>query len=382
MTSTADDDQPQTFPDLMEAFCEERDGGRHNLLIREAISYLEPFLLPGPSNRVASEFGKSLAAIPFFKTVVTTNWDPLLERALDVLVPITEDRDLAFWDDRKKQVLKIHGCITRPHSIVATRGDYEACVGANPLVFNKLRDLMATKTFLFTGYSLKDLDFRGIWSSITGILGQFSKLAYALDPHASDEDIGYWGERGIHIFRLDAVQFLHELRKHLAKSGLIPSETQISFLMRERQRIVQVHLRNRQDSDGALISAMYQDGLIHELDEILDSVQLGTRKVSDFENELGFILNCLKAAQRSSDPIEIAYYAGRYTAISAYFETNKSQIPTYFHPYRLEPLTKFVIGSRWNRRPHRVPKSTSKLPHALDAVSLVCGDCAGLLHSR
>ena len=97
-------------------FCEERDGGHHNVLIREAIRYIEHFLLPGPANQVATEFSRQLATIPFFKVVLTTNWDPLLERALDVSVPITQGRDLGFWDDRKKQVVKIHGCITRPHS--------------------------------------------------------------------------------------------------------------------------------------------------------------------------------------------------------------------------------------------------------------------------
>jgi hypothetical protein len=383
-TSAKKSSDIQTFPDLMQLFCDERDGGHHNLLIREAINYLEPFLLRGPANRVATEFSRSLAAIPFFKTIVTTNWDPLLERALDVLVPITEDRDLAFWDDQKKQVLKLHGCITRPHSIVATRSDYEACVNANALVFNKLRDLMATKTFLFTGYSLEDADFREVWESITGRLGQFSKLAFALDPNASDENVNYWERQGILIFRIDDVQFLHKLRKHLVKKGLIPSELLMSFLMRERRRIVQLHLRNNQNSDGALSSAMYQDGLIHELDDILDSVQLGTKKHEDFENELGYTLNKLKMMQKRKNPIEIAYWSGRYIAIDAYFEADRKQIPPYFHPYRLEPLNKLVKGRIWNSSSRRPAKSSrkSRLTQDISTVSLVCNECAKKLHQR
>jgi hypothetical protein len=207
MTSL-DEAGPDTFPAVMQTFCNERDGGHHNLLIRQAIHYIEHFLLPGPANQVASQFSRQLATIPFFKVVLTTNWDPLLERALDVLVPMTQDRDLAFWDDHKKQVVKVHGCITRPHSIVATQSDYESCVETNTLLFNKVRDLMATKTFLFTGYSLKDADFREIWDTITSRLGHFSKLAYALDPFASDEDIDYWTQRGIKIYRVADTQSL------------------------------------------------------------------------------------------------------------------------------------------------------------------------------
>ena len=44
-------------------------------------------------------------------------------------------------------------------------------------IFNKLKDLMATKTFIFVGYSLRDSDFREVWEGITKSLGRFAKLA-------------------------------------------------------------------------------------------------------------------------------------------------------------------------------------------------------------
>jgi len=112
---------PPPFPDLMEYFCRQMDGGRHNRLIREAVSRIEQFSVPGEENVFATMFSDELAAIPYFDRFVTTNWDPFLERSLEILIPMVEDRDVAFWDDRKRQVLKIHGCITRPYSIVARR---------------------------------------------------------------------------------------------------------------------------------------------------------------------------------------------------------------------------------------------------------------------
>jgi len=350
MTSLADESHPG-FPEVMEKFCAERDNGHHNLLIREAISYLEPFCLSGPASRAASEFGRHVAAIPFFKIIVTTNWDPLLERALDVLVPITEDRDLAFWDDHRKQVLKLHGCITRPHSIVATQQDYEQCVRNNKILFNKLRDLMATKTFLFTGYSLRDDDFREIWDSITMTLGRFAKSAYALDPSASDEEIADWAKRGISIFRFNDVQFIQELRKHFVGARLVPADKLVAFLMRERGRVLRIHMSNNQDSDGELMSAMYQDGLLYALDDILDSIQLGTRTQEDFENDLGVTVNYVREARKAKDSIEIAYSSGRLIAISAFFEGEANELPTYFHPYKLTPISKLVKGRVWKRVP-------------------------------
>ncbi len=385
-STSFDDSEVRTFPEVMQKFCDERDGGHHNLLIREAIRYIEHFLLPGPDNRVASEFSRQVATIPFFKIVLTTNWDPLLERAMDVLVPMTQDRDVAFWDDRKKQVVKIHGCITRPHSIVATQGDYESCVTNNAILFNQVRALFATKTFLFTGYSLKDADFRELWESITSRLGQFSKLAYALDPFATNDDIEYWSKRGISIFRIRDVQFIDALRNHFVHSGLMPSERFIRFLMRERSRIVKVHLALEQNSDGAMASAMYQDGLLHELDDTLDAIRLGTKRQQDFQSELGFSLKQIKNAKKQRDPIEIAYWCGRNAVLSAYLEAGQEEIPTYFHPYNVTPIRRLVKGRIWDRikSPHVHAGDDDGSPQVVSSNGepffAVCKHCAELLH--
>lgn len=84
------------FPDLMEYFCEHLDGGRHNRLIREALSRIERFSIPGDDHTFAIMFGEELAEVPYFTRFVTTNWDPFLERSLETLISIVEDRDLGF----------------------------------------------------------------------------------------------------------------------------------------------------------------------------------------------------------------------------------------------------------------------------------------------
>jgi hypothetical protein len=151
-----------SFPDLMEYFCDRVDGGHRNRLIREGIDRINSFSVPGEARNEATTFPDALARIPYFDCIATTNWDPFLERSMGILVPVAEDRDLAFWDGSKRQILKIHGCITRPYTLVATRADYDACMLRNPLVFNKLRDLIATKTLIFVGYSMRDSDFRSL----------------------------------------------------------------------------------------------------------------------------------------------------------------------------------------------------------------------------
>jgi len=139
----------QSFPEVMQYYCEKLDGSRKNRLIREIIEWIELFSAEGEPNRHATDFFREISRIPFLRTFITTNWDPFCERILNVLVPMVEDKDIPFWDENKRQILKIHGCVTRPHTIVATTDDYDKCVKdrSGGAIFTKLRDLMATKTF-------------------------------------------------------------------------------------------------------------------------------------------------------------------------------------------------------------------------------------------
>jgi hypothetical protein len=278
---------------------------------------------------------------------VTTNWDPFLERALDVLVPMVEDRDLAFWDDSKRQVLKIHGCITRPHSIVATQSDYDACMKANVLIFNKLKDLMATKTFLFVGYSMRDADFQEVWTGITATLGHFTKLAYAVDIDATPDIISSWKDRGIELVKTSDILFVRALRQKLERDDLIPSEKLLDFMRGEHNQITSTHINMGQESDGKLASAMYQDGLLHALDEVLTSTALGAEKKQDFENDLTRAKQTLEQMRRKHDPIEIAYFTGRVEILKRFCHRSTAKISQYFHPYRMRPSRRLVRGDKF-----------------------------------
>jgi hypothetical protein len=348
-------DRP-SFPELMQYFCDKMDSGHHNRLIREALSRIEEFCVrDSEANGNATAFTNQLAQIPYFNRFVTTNWDPFLERSLDVLVPMVEDRDLAFWDDYKRQVLKIHGCITRPYSIVATQTDYDRCMGRNRLIFNKLRDLMTTKTFLFAGYSMRDPDFKKIWESISGPLGHFANLAYALDPNATDEQKAFWRERGIEIFKSTDLMFIRSLRERMEHEDLVPTDYFLDFLHRERRRIVEIHLKMGQTSDGRMSSAMYQDGLLHEIDSIFSSTALGTMKKEDFEKDYGEKRGWLNKAWKAEDWVEIAYRSGRIEVLDRFNNREKSKIPAFFHPYKLAPTQNLVKGKDF-----KIPKSISK----------------------
>jgi hypothetical protein len=103
-----------------------------------------------------------------FSAWVTTNYDKLLERAYaDVKggFPKTlthKDTEalgrLLF--DGGQFILKAHGDIDRPETVVLTSRDYSEIIHANPAFNEIFSGLLLTKALFFVGYSLSDPDFR------------------------------------------------------------------------------------------------------------------------------------------------------------------------------------------------------------------------------
>ncbi len=349
----------QSFPEVMQYYCQKVDGGRKNRLIREIIEWLEFYTAEGEPNRDVTGFFREIARIPFFRTIVTTNWDPFCERTVNLLVPMVEDQDIPFWDENKRQVLKIHGCVTRPHTIVATLEDYNACMKdrSRGAIFTKLRDLMATKTFVFVGYSIKDPDFKLIYDEVINNLGPFRRGAYVIDPNPKEDSIKDWETRGVKILKVSGLVFAWELIKHLEKDKLIPSKELISYFEKQLYRIIDIHMRtsDKQELVGAFSSAMYQDGLIHSLEHLIENSRTG-KLMKDFIEELADCQKTLdkywravtryEKKQKTDKPnfaiIEVAYWSGRVEALKRFISNNKRAIPAFFSPYALKPVKRMA----------------------------------------
>ncbi|MGA2483970.1 MAG: hypothetical protein ABSF92_12725 [Candidatus Acidiferrales bacterium] len=93
-----------------------------------------------------------------------------------------------------------------------------------------------------------------------------------------------------------------------------------------------------------MASAMYQDGLLHALQDVLTSTTLGIKKKEDFEIDYREAEHRLTQMLRQHDAIEIAYWSGRFEVIRRFVKRTKGPIPAYFHPYRARPLTKLIKG--------------------------------------
>lgn len=147
--------------------------------------------------------------------VITTNYDRLLEQTLTALrrhpqtvvrqeeVARTGSRDgvhvVKFHGDADRIVLpKVDGSAapdacenstpasvpsaraTNPEDdIILTRSDYEAFFENRPVMAALLQGLLLNRTFFFVGYSLRDPNFRQIYSQVARMLKAAKRPAYA-----------------------------------------------------------------------------------------------------------------------------------------------------------------------------------------------------------
>lgn len=98
----------------------------------------------------------ALTAMPLH-TVITTNYDHFLEQILGR--EAVHGLNIALHNEGTKgNVIKIHGCISDPASIVLLPEDYAGYSIKHRYIFSKLLTYFAEHTILFVGYSLSDPD--------------------------------------------------------------------------------------------------------------------------------------------------------------------------------------------------------------------------------
>ena len=181
-----------------------------------------------------------LLASMMIREAVTTNYDRLYEKAVSgrrgrlTVIPGPEAVEGNSW------LLKLHGSIDTPSSIVLSREDYETAARRGALR-GLLQAMLLTRHMLFVGYSLSDEDFHSVMNDVRMAAGSGRKLGTALTlfkdplfedlwdtdldivtvsaPSAIDEDNQAAAGRLVQIF-LDLVAFkAADMSGYLLASG-------------------------------------------------------------------------------------------------------------------------------------------------------------------
>ncbi|TNJ43380.1 SIR2 family protein [Phaeobacter sp. B1627] len=103
--------------------------------------------------------------------IITTNWDFLLEEIFPEYRVFIGQEELLFSNPQAiAEIYKIHGCASRPKSLVLTEEDYVDFEGKNPYLAAKLITLFIEHPIFFIGYSVTDPHIQSIFFSIAECL--------------------------------------------------------------------------------------------------------------------------------------------------------------------------------------------------------------------
>jgi hypothetical protein len=159
-----------------------------------------------------------IAALPFNK-IITTNWDNLLEealrQALKPFVKVVRDSDIAFADEEKVLLIKLHGSVEQKDTLVITGDDYYDVFYRLPEIAKVVGAYFATRTILFLGFGLADEDFRRLYHEVVRHLGRHKRRAYAVQLHPGDLVVKYWEHKNVQVIGCDATEFLEEVERRL-----------------------------------------------------------------------------------------------------------------------------------------------------------------------
>lgn len=120
------------------------------------------------------------------KTVWTTNYDCLLERAFsdrNVRVITSEDTLKHPHSNADLEIVKLHGCArTAAQGIVLTQSDYDCFLDEKPKLAQRLREAIMNRCILFLGYSYHDPNIQAIMTQAYQMMGRATGLHYILLP--------------------------------------------------------------------------------------------------------------------------------------------------------------------------------------------------------
>jgi hypothetical protein len=206
-----------TAPDLAQYYLNEHGKNRLVTRLREELNTFH--LRPTPSH---AELARVRVPV-----MVTTNFEDLLEQALHQaqrpFTLVVEDYEVAFADQRRLLLVKLHGDLNRPDSIVLTSSDYERYLVKKPALSRQIAQILQSRTVLFIGYSVSDNNLRAILTQVRDEAGEFARNLFTVQFEAPPLVVKELERRGLKVINLpagpDRIEqlrvWLHELNEQV-----------------------------------------------------------------------------------------------------------------------------------------------------------------------
>lgn len=195
-------------------FLKGRSGGR-NLLI-STLKQLMTFEKKDISDHI------SLAKIPHFHHIFTTNYDTLLEEAYQIANinrnVVRNDAGCTYINTTWPSIYKIHGDLDEPNGIILSSSDYDRYFNKvrNPNLWGLAKSCFLKDAIVFIGYSLNDVNIIDIIERIQNAVGENHKPYFLIAPGFDKKRRTRLGKLGVEYFDAVGKDFLDELNKILA----------------------------------------------------------------------------------------------------------------------------------------------------------------------
>lgn len=148
-----------------------------------------------------SEYSEEVALLAKLNVdgVITTNWDMFVEQLFPEYKTYIGQKELLFQNPQEiGEIYKIHGCSTKPNSLVLTDSDYEKFNEKNTYLAAKLITVFVEHPVVFIGYSISDENISSLLKAISSCIGRenieklrrnlifIQRLADGEEPNISD----------------------------------------------------------------------------------------------------------------------------------------------------------------------------------------------------
>jgi hypothetical protein len=140
--------------------------------------------------------------------IFTTNYDRLIELAYerwgqDLAISSTPEAFLAQRAERPaRHLIKLHGDIDEPKTIVLTRDDYARSRLARAEMFRHLAQEARFSSFLFVGFSLHDPTFNLIRDDARMVMGDSLPKSYLVQQERDPVMARFLEDLGVHVIEL------------------------------------------------------------------------------------------------------------------------------------------------------------------------------------
>ena len=330
-----------SFPELMEKYSN-LDDGRRRLVqkIQKRFDYIESFSF---LERQTTRFHKELATLYPIKTIITTNWDLYFEKYCNAISFISNE-DMAFWDDNKRSVLKIHGSISNYGTIIATTNDYKEAEESlhKGLLGSKLKSILAEKNIIFIGYSYSDTDFQEIYNFVQSSIGKFNKQSYVITPFEAEAK--KFNELGFKPIITDGTYFIEEIKIRAIKEKKIFSDSiyedaeWLLELLNEEHNKIHSSI-NIKEYPHIIYSMAYQDGMMDGLERALNFKASGEYSHPCYLNGIADMYDKILDGKIDDNKyLDISYVDGYNLAIMFLILTKEDRPEEY-------PSLYFVFGT-------------------------------------